>query len=247
MTELEKIQYTKDFIDKLAKGINPVDDSIIPDGEVATNKRVLGCFSYVSDILEQVIENGGIKKPKKQRKSSFALSDEMRQNIKISENPIQVRDIVGQLNGMVNLDEVKRISAASVNDWLVEIELLYNSVDQNGKNRRLPTEHGKAMGIMTVEREGEFGKYTAVFFDSVAQQFVFDNIDAIIEKKAEENDKLSEYHARKWYPEQDEKLTQMFRSGATLKEMSYALKRTDGGIRSRLKRLGLVENKYDVK
>ena len=32
MTELEKITYAKSFIDKLANGINPLDDTPIPHG-----------------------------------------------------------------------------------------------------------------------------------------------------------------------------------------------------------------------
>ena len=60
MTELEKIAYAKSFIDKLANGINPIDDSIIPDGDVVNNVRLSRCFFYVSDILRQVVDNGGI-------------------------------------------------------------------------------------------------------------------------------------------------------------------------------------------
>ena len=75
MTELEKIAYAKSFIDKLANGVNPIDDSTIPDGDVVNNVRLSRCFFYVSDILRQVIENGGItpapivkeKKPKKEK------------------------------------------------------------------------------------------------------------------------------------------------------------------------------------
>ena len=33
MTELEKIAYAKSFIDKLANGINPLDDTPIPDDD----------------------------------------------------------------------------------------------------------------------------------------------------------------------------------------------------------------------
>ena len=32
MTEVEKIEYAKMFLDKLANGINPIDGSIIPQG-----------------------------------------------------------------------------------------------------------------------------------------------------------------------------------------------------------------------
>ena len=44
MTELEKIAYAKMFIDKLANGINPLDDSKIPDGDIVNNVRLSRCF-----------------------------------------------------------------------------------------------------------------------------------------------------------------------------------------------------------
>ena len=40
MTELEKIAYAKSFIDKLANGINPLDDTPIPDYDIANNVRL---------------------------------------------------------------------------------------------------------------------------------------------------------------------------------------------------------------
>lgn len=45
-----------------------------------------------------------------------------------------------------------------------------------------------------------------------------------------------------WYPEDDEKLTMMFRSGCSAKEMAKKLKRSVGGIASRLEKLGLIED-----
>ena len=54
MTELEKIEYTKMFIDKLANGINPLDDTPIPENDIANNVRLSRCFFYVSDILRQI-------------------------------------------------------------------------------------------------------------------------------------------------------------------------------------------------
>ncbi len=71
MTELEKIERAKTYIDKLANGINPVDDTMAPDADIINNVRLSRCFFFVSDVLRQVIENGGIgsaaaeKKPKK--------------------------------------------------------------------------------------------------------------------------------------------------------------------------------------
>ena len=56
MTEIEKIEYTKEFIDKLAKGINPLDDTPIPEGDLVNHVRLSRCFSYVSGILGKIIE-----------------------------------------------------------------------------------------------------------------------------------------------------------------------------------------------
>lgn len=44
MTELEKIAYAKMFIDKLANGINPLDDQEIQDTDIVNNIRVSRCF-----------------------------------------------------------------------------------------------------------------------------------------------------------------------------------------------------------
>ena len=62
MTELEKMQRAKMYIDKMANGINPIDDTAAPENDVINNVRISRCFFYVSDILRQVIENGGTAK-----------------------------------------------------------------------------------------------------------------------------------------------------------------------------------------
>ena len=110
MTELEKIEYAKSFIDKLANGVNPLDDSPIPDNDIANNVRLSRCFFYVSDILRQVIENGGVQPAKvtKQRKNEFALSDGERKKIQISETPLTVSEISNHLNNLVDLETTKK-------------------------------------------------------------------------------------------------------------------------------------------
>ena len=83
MTELEKIEYTKGFVDKLAEGINPIDGTPIAEGDLLNNVRISRCMYYVSDILRRVIENGGIegKKPAKRGRAPFALSDSARRGL----------------------------------------------------------------------------------------------------------------------------------------------------------------------
>ena len=61
MTELEIMQHAKGYLDKLARGIDPITDREAPEDDVINNVRVSRCLFYVSDVLRQVIENGGIQ------------------------------------------------------------------------------------------------------------------------------------------------------------------------------------------
>ena len=88
MTELEKIAYAKSFIDKLANGINPLDDTPIPDDDIANNVRLSRCFFYVSDILRQVIENGEKQSEPKPKRVPFAITQEQIEKYEFSETPI---------------------------------------------------------------------------------------------------------------------------------------------------------------
>ena len=60
MTELEKIAYAKSFIDKLANGINPLEDTPIPEDDIVNNVRLSRCFFYVSDLLRQVYDDRSV-------------------------------------------------------------------------------------------------------------------------------------------------------------------------------------------
>ena len=185
MTELEKIAYAKSFIDKLANGINPVDDTPIPDGDIANNVRLSRCFFYVSDILRQVIENGGTvaNQSAKVRKQEFSLTSSERARLLVSEKALTVTEIANYLNGHINQETTKKITGASINDWLMSIGLLEVVKLQNGKQRKQPTVQGNEMGIFVDERNGQFGQYYVVLFTSEAQQLIYDNIEAIVSFK----------------------------------------------------------------
>lgn len=182
MTELEKIEYAKSFIDKLANGINPLDDSLVPDGDIVNNVRLSRCFFYVSDILRQVIENGGVSVEKvvKHKKKPFSLNQEIREQLRISERPLTVTEISKYLNSLVDLETTKKFPLTAINDWLLEMGFLCTITLSNNKHRKAPTSQGNEIGIFTEERVGQYGKYIAVLFSSSAQQFIYDNLEAII-------------------------------------------------------------------
>ena len=53
-----------------------------------------------------------------------------------------------------------------------------------------------------------------------------------------------ERRGQPWYPEEDRLLVQMFSEGCSVKDMAVRLKRSTGGITSRLEKHGLLENEH---
>lgn len=246
MTELEKIAYAKSFIDKLANGINPIDDQPVSENDVVNNVRLKRCFFYVSDILKQVIEHGGIQEPHKVKKSTFTITQEQLYTYPLSEKPIPVSEIARNINSLIDTTRMKSLSHRDITNWLISVDVLCEQSNLQGRAVKRPTEAGKQLGITLDKRTGKNGEYYVVVYDQTAQSFILDNIDAIIGSKNEKQAPLCEFQGRPWTEAHDECLIDLFKKNVSVSEIAVTLKRTDRGIQARLKKLGLIENRSDA-
>lgn len=181
MTELEMIQRAKIYMDKLANGINPLDDSIIPEHEIINQVRLSRCFFFVSDVLQRVIENGGTESQKHKKKIPFSLSQESHAAFDISDTPISVSEIAKRIDTLKNDQNMKRLKPTSITSWLVQMNLLEVIHISEHKTAKRPTPEGAASGILIEERSSSNGPYQIVLYNKNMQQFILDNLDAIIE------------------------------------------------------------------
>ena len=67
---LELLKHAKDYIEKMANGINPLTKENVPDTDLINNVKISRCLFYVNNILGKVIDNEGIKN-KRIKKDSF--------------------------------------------------------------------------------------------------------------------------------------------------------------------------------
>ena len=240
MTELEIMQHAKDYLDKLAKGIDPLTDREVPEDDVINNVRISRCLFYVSDVLRQVIENGGVigAPAKKNALAPYTLSFEDRSRYAFGEWPLSASQIAQRLNELVDLSTMQKLKTTSITKFLLQSGLLFEEEGPGGKKNKRPTEAGWKLGITTAQRTGLNGDYTAVIYDRQAQQFILDNLDAILAINATP---LHENQGKPWEPEEDAYLRQAVQTGVDIKEMSAELKRTRAAIRARLEKLGLTE------
>ena len=191
MTEIERIEYAKLWIDKLAKGINPLDDTPIPDGEVAKSVRISRCFSYVSGILQGQIdsERNKIKTAEKRKKpirerSPFFVTPKMLLDFEYSSTPITVPALGKRINQLRKAEiealEMQRFIYRKIYYWLHDIGMVEWREWSNGKQRRVPTAAGEELGLALRIYENFGRKTPTILLSKSAQRFVIDHMDAVM-------------------------------------------------------------------
>ena len=183
MEELEILYRAKNYMDKLANGINPLNDQALEEDDVVNNVRLSRCFFYVSDILRQVIENGGCVQKSRKKRTAFSVSDEALCGFEYSDEPISITHVVGRINNLINQNEMKKLSYKMVSNWLKEMGLLEDAAGRYGNARTCPTELGREIGISIERRIGSRGEYFATYYNRNAQEFIVNHIQVITEQK----------------------------------------------------------------
>ncbi|MBR0081768.1 MAG: hypothetical protein IJP98_03385 [Clostridia bacterium] len=245
MTELEILQRAKMYLDKLANGINPLTDQPASDSDCINQVRISRCLFYVSDVLRKVIENGGnIGKAEKIRKQPFTITHETLSSFRLSGVPISVSEITKRINELVDESAMDKLKYTSISAFLLQSGFLALSAAGDGEKTKTPTKQGNSIGITSEERAGQAGPYRVTVYNTEAQQFILDHMDAIIEinnRKSMRPAADAEYRGLPWTSTYDETLVDLFRKNVPVSEIAITLKRTESGVLARLKKLGLIE------
>lgn len=186
MNEIEKIEYAKLFIDKLANGINPLDDTIIPEEDIVCNVRIARCFFYISSILQKNIEKEkrNTAGKKKSNRLPFSIDREKLENFEYSTYPISVSVMARKINTLAGEDiktyDMERFSYRKINYWLRAVGMIEWREWENGKKKRFPTEDGEAIGLILKIWENYGRRAPVIYLSEEAQHFIIDNIEAVI-------------------------------------------------------------------
>lgn len=182
MFELEKTVDAKTWLDKLANGINPLNNEAIPDGDAVNDVHISRCLFYVSDILRQVIDNGGItsKSSKSKKKLPFSITAEQLAKFDYSDRPISITEIRNRINSMIDTTVMNQLQYKLLAKGLIHIGVLCEEEDSKGVLVKRPTKRGNELGITLEFRHGMHGEYSVVVYNRAAQEFVIDNLEAIL-------------------------------------------------------------------
>lgn len=196
-TELETMKHAKEYIDKLANGIDPFTDKPVPDDDIVNNVKLSRCFFYISGVLAKVIENGGevvsaktVEVIKPQKRGAVVITDEARAKFKCFINDVSLSTFTDMINKYLDREVSIKLKGSAIADWLTVIGMLTEETLPNGKLKRVPTDSGISEGVRLNEyfTPGGFPRY-AIMITPSAQQFVLDNIDSIAEMNGLQREK----------------------------------------------------------
>ena len=181
MEEMDMLKRAKWYMDQLAQGIDPVTQQELPADTCLNNVRMARCFSYVSGVLNKVIENGGFvgKKPTAKREP-FVYSDEFANLLHPKEGSVSIRDFTTYVGDTATRFNMKSPPTTAFTNWLVSKGLLKEEVGFDRKKRKVTTGISETVGIYSETRQGTYGEYVALLYSPQAQQFLIDNMEQIV-------------------------------------------------------------------
>lgn len=196
MNEIEIIRRAYEYIEKMSRGINPLSDNPIPDGDLVKQKQISGCLSYVSNILSEIIVEKSNKQErvKTQKRKLFEISDEEISLLVPLNHSAYLREIVNVINTLAAKDGHYKFQAKWINSYLLHIGFLTKKGEF-----KVATRQGEEVGIISQLRVNDkTEEYYANTYTPAAQQFIFDNINSILEYVNENcNDGCSENKVQK--------------------------------------------------
>ena len=250
MNEKEKLEYTKAFIDKLANGINPIDNSIIPENDLFNNVRISRCMHYISSLLDKAIkncdtENISTNKKSNSNKPIFFAVDDLKTFV-FSAVPVPVNYLTKQLNNILKSKDMIRLHQRNIKDYMLKLGYLELQENQYGVSTARPSQRGIELGLGLTTIENSRGDSIAITYNTNAQRFILENINKIAELRNTGNyniySETVSNRGKAWTAEQEQIMIDSFNKGISLKEIAEKLQRTTYAVQLRLEKLGLIKS-----
>ena len=175
MIDLEKLVTAKVWIEKLANGINPLNDELVKEDDIINNVHISRCLFYVAELLDEIKVGTAVER---RGRKTFFLSSKDAARIQIS-TPTGIANFVRLVNEYIPA-EMKPLSTSQVIKWLRNEGLLQEVPKEDGHKTNLPTEKGNRLGIASeVQRNAEGIEYQRVIYSVDAQRFILNNIESL--------------------------------------------------------------------
>jgi len=177
MIDVERTKSAKEWIQKLANGINPLDNAPLSNTDIVNDVHISRCLFYVAEVLDNSMRT---RQPRqgKQYESNFVLSNEDLSRVVLAEST-GIASFVREVNKVIS-DKVRPITVAQILQWLMNEGYLVEFILPDNRKTKQATEKGIAIGIQSCWKDSVDGnKYFSTLYNRDAQKFILSNINTM--------------------------------------------------------------------
>jgi hypothetical protein len=194
MEKIELVERAKMYLKLLSEGVNPVTGDEIPGDSAFLDEKVIRCFSFISQVLDEYIElSGKVEKLESEKdkttivvpkKQEFAITQEQCDSIKLSKEPITVLSFMRNINSVIDSGSMEKLTSTRINKWLSKRGFVTTTKVQTMVSKTVYKPSDFAMKIGIVEEEildKKSGEVKAqIKLEESAQLFIIENLEEII-------------------------------------------------------------------
>jgi len=177
-SEFEKIEKAKIILQKIAKGINPITGEQIEDNSFLNDARMIRCFYFVAEVLDNVRK--GAYGPTKNKLTKFVITPEQKKRVEFPPNKIGVNEFSRCINSCIDLSISKKLSGVELNNKLKKLGILSEEPTAKGKTRTVINENSINYGFESERRTYNGVEYEMVVINDKGKKYLLDNIESIM-------------------------------------------------------------------
>lgn len=178
MIDVEKTKSAKEWILKLANGVNPLNNAPLNDTDIVNDVHISRCLFYVAEVLETSMKTRAPRQ-EKQYDSNFCLSNEDAVRVALVEQT-GIANFAREINKVIP-EKMRPITATQILQWLINAGYLVEVSLADDKKTKQATESGNSIGIHSEWRESMGGQqYISTSYNLEAQKFILANINLMV-------------------------------------------------------------------
>jgi hypothetical protein len=178
VSELEKMEKAKAVLMKIAKGVDPLTGEQIKEDSFLNNPKIIRCFYFVTEILDNVI-NAAYSKSSKS--TCFIITPEQKSRVTFPEGKIGVNEFSRYVNMCIDLNVSKRLTGVEINRRLKKMGVLSEKVNPaTGKMRTITNDSSINYGFETLKKSFNGVEYDMVVMNDEGKKYLLDNIEDIM-------------------------------------------------------------------
>lgn len=190
---MNKLEKSIDIMNYLANGVNPINKE-----ELEFDERLINCFGFVQEALEELSEFKKQEREKKFRrikreekkarrylpmKIDTETKEKIKEELMKTEN-IYISGIAKIINEYTDKEKCRMINGADINKGLLDRGYLKVEVYENGRRYKKPTEKGKNFGINLIPCTNRKGQnFLGMIYTGEILEYIVENIEELVEKQ----------------------------------------------------------------